>query len=428
MTRFMRRRPADDRGSILLALLGVLILTSVATVGLATVLEGQSSTRHDTAFTQALNNAQSGLGAMIGQIKATPAETTAPELKTDGKYDTTASVVSVVTDGTGAVTNRTWLLDSKGTATAQNHKITREVQQQVSLSNAYTVPLYGINSLSVGSGSGVEVYDPDTTSGSFTQVASGILGLLNTSIYEYNGTPGAAATDGPLTVSNNDMSDFSQIGRVNPAASCADTAACSSTTVVNSTNPPATLPTPCQAGIGTDLDISALTSGAQGLNVDAIYNILPGFTFNATLNTDLANLGDSGITLCDSVIPLVIPSLAANLGPLGSLTVPINSVCTTTNLTLAQDCTMRDPQTLQIFDTGAAPIQIGTGGTTVISGVIYAPGANCTLNGNIILYGALICGNITSTTGSSIDVEYDDQLAYNITERTVTVSNYTERH
>lgn len=428
MSRFSRRRPGTDRGSVMIALLGVLVLTTVSVVGMATVVEGQSQTRHDNAFTQALNNAQSGLSAMIDQIKGTPAETSTPTLASSGVYKTTASVLNVTTDGTGAVTNRTWLLDSKGTATAQSHTITREVQEEVALSNAYTVPLYGINSLSVGQGSGVDVYDPGTTQGSFVQVASGVAGLLSTSIYEYDGTPGAAATDGPLNVNHNDMSSFSQIGRLDNGALCSDATACGSTTVVDTTNPPAAIPTPCQAGIGTDLDISSLTNGTQGLNVDAIYNILPGFTFNTTLNTDLANLGDSGITLCDSVVPIIIPSLAANLGALGSLAVPINSVCTTTNLTLAQDCTMRDPQTLQIFDTGTAPIQIGTGGETVISGIIYAPGANCTLDGTVVLYGALICGNITEIGSSSIDVEYDDQLNYNITERTVTVSNYTERH
>jgi hypothetical protein len=428
MNRVWRRLHSDERGSIMLALLAIVILTAVATVGLATVVEGQSQTRHDTAFAQSLNNSESGLDSMVDQIKSHPANANAPELINTGKYDATAVVTSVVKDGTGAITNRTWLIDSKGTATSQHHTVTREVQEQISLSNAYTVPLYGINSLGLGQGSGVEIYDPGTTGGSFTQVGTGLLGLLSTSILEYNGTPGAAATDGPLSVSSNDLSQFSQIGRENLTASCGDATSCGSTTVVNSSNPPAVLPTPCQAGIGTDLDINALTNGTQGLNVDAIYNILPGFTFNATLNTDLANLGDTGITLCDSVIPLVIPSLAANLGPLGTLTVPINSVCSTVNLTLAQDCTMRDPQTLQFFDTGAAPIQLGTGGPTVISGVIYAPGANCTISGNVILYGALICGNITSTPGSSIDVEYDDQLNYNITERTVTVTNWNEVH
>ena len=69
MRALYRRDLADDRGSIILALLGIIILTTVASVGLAAVVNGQHQSRHDNTFTQALNNAESGVDAMVAALK-----------------------------------------------------------------------------------------------------------------------------------------------------------------------------------------------------------------------------------------------------------------------------------------------------------------------------------------------------------------------
>ena len=66
---------AADEGSIVMAMLGLVIMSSVATIGLASVVSGQKQTRHDNAFAQALTGAESGLDAMVAQIKASPTAT-----------------------------------------------------------------------------------------------------------------------------------------------------------------------------------------------------------------------------------------------------------------------------------------------------------------------------------------------------------------
>ena len=62
----------SDEGSLILAMLGVMILTGVVSVGLATVITGQKATRHDQTFAQALTGAESGLDSMVAQVKGSP--------------------------------------------------------------------------------------------------------------------------------------------------------------------------------------------------------------------------------------------------------------------------------------------------------------------------------------------------------------------
>ena len=142
-----------DHGSIMLALLAIVILTSVVTVALATVVKGQVQSRHDNAFAQALTGAETGLDTMVATIKATPASTrqstlTGTTTSTGASYRTSATLTSGV-----------WTLDSVGTAKTTTGTITREVMENVTVTGLYTVPLFGKSGLTMGSGSGVNEYD-----------------------------------------------------------------------------------------------------------------------------------------------------------------------------------------------------------------------------------------------------------------------------
>src|SRR5437763_1238788 len=100
-----------DRGSIMLALLGIVILTGVVSVGLAGVVHGQVQTRHDQAFTQALSGAESGLDSMVARIKAAPSAAAQDPISgtnsaTGAGYRTSASY-----------SGGTWSIDSIGSAT-----------------------------------------------------------------------------------------------------------------------------------------------------------------------------------------------------------------------------------------------------------------------------------------------------------------------
>lgn len=437
LARFLRPRvvTADgEQGSIILALLGILIMTSVATVGLATVVNGQVQTRHDNAFAQALTGAESGLDAMVAQIKSSPTSSsfstlTGTNTTTGASYRTTAS---------GSSGN--WLVDSVGKATTQKDTVTREVQENVTVTGIYGVPLFGDTTLTMGSGSGVNKYDSGsngsaTPSSCSTLPDTGLLGLgvVSTTMCTptISGT-GPAATDGALTMNGGDLGNFSAVdvdnaapaGYSDPdkAGQCVgDSTSCASSKVVTSSTAltyPAS--TACSSGIGANA--SAIT-GSNYLAAGAVYNILGNLTLNAAVTANLTNLPSSGITLCFNS-SLIVPSLGA-----AGVTVPWNSYIYNV---LPLEYAPRPPSTLTLIDTatsyGTSTIYLGDAlnPETAISAVIYAPYANCVVTGHLDLYGTLICGSITAPGG--VSVHYDQELASNTSEETVNVTNWREVH
>ena len=419
-----------DHGSIMLALLAIVILTSVVTVALATVVKGQVQSRHDNAFAQALTGAETGLDTMVATIKATPASTrqstlTGTTTSTGASYRTSATLTSGV-----------WTLDSVGTAKTTTGTITREVMENVTVTGLYTVPLFGKSALTMGSGSGVNEYDSGangaaaaTTCGQLPN--TGILGLVATTMCTPTITStGPAATDGGLTMSGSDVSKFSQVnidnaapsGYVDPDATgtcIGDVSACAAASVVMSTSklsyPDSTL---CSSGIGVN---AAAITGSNYLAAGAVYNLLGNLTLNAAVTANLTNLSSSAITLCFNG-NLLVPSLGA-----AGITLPWNSYISSV---LPLQYTPRPPATLMFIDTATAgsssTITIGDGlnPETVLSGVIYAPNATCVVSGHLDLYGAMICGSVSAPGG--ISVHYDQELSSINTEDTVTASNWRE--
>lgn len=415
------------------ALLGILILSGVVTVGLADVVSGQVHSRHDDAFAQALTGAETGLDSMVARIKAAPSATSqaaisATNSTTGAGYSTSATY-----------SNGVWTVDSVGSSTmASGRTLTREVQETVTVSGLYTVPLFGDSALTMGSGSGVNEYDSGTD-GSATPTScgvlpdTGILGLLATTMCTpTTWSTGPAATNGGLTMTGADLPNFSQVdidkaaptGYTDPDAtgSCiGDHTACTSSSVVTSTTGltyPAS--TSCSSGVG--VNASAVT-GSNYLAAGAVYNIAGDLTLNAAVTANLTNLSSSAITLCFSG-NLAIPSLGA-----AGVTLPWNSYIYSA---LPLEYTPRPPATLNLIDTatssGSSTITIGDGlnPETAISAVIYAPHANCVVHGHLDLYGVLICGSVSAPDG--VSVHYDKELSTSTTEQTVTVSNWREVH
>jgi hypothetical protein len=427
------RRHRSEEGSIMLAMLGTVILTSVVTVGLASVLSGQAHSRHDEAFAQALSGAESGLDSMVARIRSAPLTTsqnpiTGTNSTTGASYRTTATY----TDGT-------WLVDSIGTAAMPGGAvITREVQETITVKGLFTVPLFGDTTLTMGAGSSVDEYDSGTNGANSPSWCSvlpntGILGLVTTTMC----TPaisatGPAATNGNLTMKGTDLPKFTEVD-INDAAptgygdpdyqgTCVgDSDACASDLVVRS---PTALSYPdstaCSSGIG--VNASAVT-GSNYLAAGAVYNILGNLTLNAAVTANLSNVSSSAVTLCFNG-NLLIPSLGA-----AGVTLPWNSYISSA---LPLRYAPRPPSTLMLIDTAtsgsSSTITIGDGlnQETALSAVIYAPHANCVVSGHLDLYGAMVCGSISAPGG--ISVHYDKQLAWSTTQQTLTVSNWREVH
>lgn len=428
----MRGRRADE-GSIMLAMLGIMILTSVVTVGLASVLKGQVSTRHDQAFAQALSGAETGLDSMVARIRSAPNTTSQSPIS--GTNTTTGASYTT----TATYTSGTWLVDSVGTAAMPGGgAVRREVQETIEVKGLYTVPLFGDTALTMGGGSSVDTYDSGTDGSNAPASCSvlpntGILGLLATTMCTPTVTGnGPAATNGSLTMVGTDVTQFSEIdiddaaptGYSNPDARgicVGDADACASSVITRSTT---ALSYPdsasCASGIGVD---ASTITGSNYLAAGAVYNILGDLTLNAAVTANLTDLSSSALTLCFNG-DLLVPSLGA-----AGVTLPWNSYIYSL---LPLRYAPRPPSTLMLIDTAtsgsSSTIRIGDGlnQETVLSAVIYAPHAKCVVSGHLDLYGAMICGSVSAPDG--ISVHYDQQLATTTTEQTVTVSNWREVH
>lgn len=415
----------------MLALLGIVILTSVVTVGLADVVNGQARTRHDDAFAQALTGAETGLDSMVARIKASPSATSLAPIAgtnttTGASYRTTASD-----------TSGTWLIDSVGTATLPSgHVLRREVQETVTVNGVYSVPLFGDAALTMGAGSGVNTYDSGSNGANPPSACAvlpdtGILGLAATTMCTpTTSSTGPAATDGGLTMTGTDLPSFSQVdidnapptGYSNPDATgicIGDANTCASSQVIRATaalSYPAS--TACANGIGVN---AAAVSGSNYLAAGAVYSIAGNLTLNGAVTANLTNLSSSAITLCFNG-NLAVPSLGA-----AGVTVPWNSYLYTA---VPVRYAPRPPATLTLVDTatsaGSSTISIGDGlnPETALSAVVYAPNATCLVTGHLDLYGALICHSVSAPGG--ISVHYDKQLAATAGEQTVTVSDWRE--
>jgi hypothetical protein len=491
MRAHYRRDLGEDRGSIILALLGILILTTVASVGLASVVNGQHQSRHDDTFTQALNNAESGVDAMVATIKqgglnniysgpstasafdaAHPVTLTGSVTQANdepGTYSVNATAKNDLgIDGAAAYT--TWTITSTGTAVTQKNTITRSVSETVRITHSYNTPVEGAQGLSLNSGSSVTDYQYNNNPNSDSIPIAGVgltfgslhLTLANLTVQgiPVNGSPGAAQGGGPAGVtlgSGLDPSGFSAVA-VDQGGTCTGTA-CSTSTVVNQPNIPAPAITPagtCASYSNTGASVNAPPLPPVDLAVVPLSGLLNGLVLNDNVGV---NLNPANPTITNTVcttLPIIIPTVGVSTGtlPLGlgtlniaslsaTLQVPIGANCGTNNLLtqlLSTTCTMNPPQDLDLNELGGAEVVVGTSGCpaapaactpTLISGVISSPGGDCYINGNVTLLGSIECKTITMAPNATLNVYYPtDQPALTAThtQNQDAVTNWNEKH
>jgi hypothetical protein len=485
-----RRDLRDDRGSIILALLGILILTTVASVGLSAIVNGQHQTRRDNAFVQALNNAESGIDAMVATIKSSDvlnspskALSQTPHLKTasyaTNGYDVTATPANNIGQ-TGNADSTTWFITAVGTATTQGHTLTRTVTQKVSIAHTYNTPIEGLNGLSMPPGSSITNYqtktDPLTGASPTTLTPTTIqgptvsllglpvvtLGNMTITNVPSGGSPGAAQTSGPLSMSASDLSNFAQVA-VDQGGTCnASADVCNSTIVVNQSTPaPPIVASGCES-------YNAIGASVNGLPL----NLPPvgGLVLTDAVQAQLFPPAVNQQTICTN-LPIVVPTVGVDLttltgqlglsglsnlaGVSGKVDFPINSSCTDLNTghiidnlvnyvqTDSVSCSMNDPSTLTFNElpvcNNATPpvctantIYLGTGGSvpTFVSAVIASPAGDCHINGNVIVWGTIACNTISYSPGSKLTVYYptDTGLKAANTTHVDTVSDWNEKH
>lgn len=420
----------NDEGSIVMAMLAIVVVTGLLTLGLATILSSHLAARHDVAFESALSGAERGLDELVAQAKANPTATAfSPITGTAGTGTTYSASASAVSGG--------WLVDSTGTATNAGRTVTRHIQATVSIGDLLSVPLFGDTKLDLGTSgaSAVDRYDSNfssdvcTTSGTPASMSDSDTRMCTHAAQPF----GAAVTDGPLTMRYADLSSMSSVSVFNaPAAgfpndlsatgACAGDAsiqaACGTTIPTHHDRLDFAPSSVCSKGIGAG---TVAYTGTTALAANAVYSFTD-VTMNATAIANLTNISGSQIIICFN----------------GTLTIPaglsLNSTLKCSAVT-TPSCTPsrynpRPPSTLLLLGTDGGSVNLGSGSAseTSLSAVVYAPKSACTSNGHVDVYGLLVCGSVAAQHG--VDVHYDteiDQLSTTAAfDRPVTVSGWRE--
>lgn len=424
-----------DQGNVVMALLAILVMTGIVTMGLATVVRSHLAARHDAAFETALASAEQGLDELVAEVKANPtAGSFSPVVNSNSQNQYTATATST---GIGS-----WTVDSIGTSTSGGRTVSRHIQATVTVGTV--PPLFGRTLLNLGtsgnSKSGIDSYDSSANSSVCNSSGGAVpMGAADTRMCAGLGKE-MAVTDGPLTLRSDQLNNMSEVDIYNTpvtgytdnkaTGSCLDsdgqTVDCSQigSTVYQHTGlatfPEATL---CANGIGGGV---TAYDGSTALATNAVYNFT-NVTLGATAIANLGNVSGSQIVICFN----------------GSLTigstVPINAALNSSSLVItdpnsisgATNVVPRPPSTLLLISTagaGTTPVVTfgdGTTSETSISAVIYAPDANCQTNGDHVdVYGLLVCNSVSAPLG--LDVHYDTQLGNLSFDRPVTVSHWRE--
>lgn len=377
----------DERGSIMLAMLGIIILTTVATVGLAAVVNGQNQTRHDNTFSQALNNAEGGVDAMVATIKngvwndpngsyklssPTDAPSVVPKFSastSQGTYTVQATAQNDIgNDGTAKYT--TWTVQATGTAVVAGRTLTRNVSETVRIRHRYNTPVEGANGMNVNDGSAVGNYQyvspthdngdgttgppadtVDTTQVVGASVTLPVLGTvtlatINVNNIPTNTSPGAAQTGGPLTMEDGAVNGGIDSIAMDQGSSCTSSAAvCDSSTLIDQTDVPAPAINPigCSSTSlsGADVTTPLGTVPLTVLPLSGPYG--NGLILNDNINLDLTAVPPITNDVCTN-LPVVLPTVGVNLASaslpagLGSITSSLTDVDATLQVPIGASC------------------------------------------------------------------------------------------
>jgi Tfp pilus assembly protein PilX len=158
----------DETGSMMLAMLAVLIVGGLTAIVAATIVQGQSSTRRDRDFTGAVHVAEAGAQEGLFRISGgfvTPSSTPAPVAGSVGgaAYSWTACPVTTAGACTASATGR-WRVTSIGTLRGVDRIVELYAEQR----NPFTTGLYAETKIHLTGSGEVRSYNGSTYSGSGT--------------------------------------------------------------------------------------------------------------------------------------------------------------------------------------------------------------------------------------------------------------------
>lgn len=377
------RGDGSERGSIIVALMVVMVVTTLTTVVFARTVAALDSVRVNQNSSAAAAQADAGLADALFRIDQYGNSDSTSFCVGSNPTCTIASVPGApgVSYSAVVVDNDTYQVTSEGTVNHQTHVIQATVQR----TPAYPFAIFGTGNVTFnGTGSTIQ----PTTNGVKDTNRQADVGSNGTV------TCNGGGPDGDSQVSyqsswNGCPSPVSGTGSYQPldpvtAANCPSP----------NTNDP---PVPCVPASAISPCPATFTGTLTGT-----YYCTGDVTFSGTITVN----GSFSVYL----IPPAGSTATVNMS--GSSTI-INSG--------------GDPRDFAVYMAGAGSVVFGNGSNVPnVTGLIYAPSASVTSNGcQVTLTGALVVGTFTCNGGPNVTINYDSRIAA-VLQHNWTVKNYTE--
>lgn len=388
------RHFSDDRGSLPLAMLAVIMITGFVAALVTYVIGSTRFARHDRAYTEVVQVSDAGAQAGVQYLlRAVPAEELAD--RPDGyTYTGSGSLDGNAYSWTATKNPRgddplMWEVESTSTnaAGANVGDVTRQVAIEIRDTNLFFVAAFSDRQFTLRGGNAADSYDIIIGSGA---TGNGIVGSNET--IRLNGN---TYVDGVQLHNFDALPDYARCDGRDIAGQCAD--------LLDGIAPSGTFGPRLAVGVNQTLD--------TGFIDDQLANCpdpLP--DFDATSNTMIGTTGATEVLCFDNF------SIDRNVdvtvrGPVEIYvygTISIGNQATL-NCTACSTASRPDAADVQIFSDGD-PVNIGN--HSYVAAGIYAPESDCggnPSNAQADIFGSLICGQITNQGGWAF--HYDDQLS-----------------
>lgn len=386
MSRLFRRPRRDDRGNIIIALMVILVITTLTVAVMTRTVGALDNVRVNQDLNAASAQADAGLSDALFRIDQYGSSDSTSFCVGSNPKCTVSSVPGAPDVSYSAVVDgniNTYLVTSEGTVNQR----TQVIQATVQRTPAYPFAIFGNGDVTFnGNGSGT--IQATTSSGAVDPNSQADVGS--------NGTitcnSGASEGSGQVSYQKSWKGCPQQIAGTgsyqpqNPvtAASCPSP---------NTADPPV----PCVPASGYN---ACPTGNTFTGTISGVYYCTSSVTFSGT------------VTVSGSASVFVIPPSAST----ASVEMSGSSVNAGGN-----------PLDFSLYVAGSGTVDTGNGSqAATINGLLYAPSANMTSNGcQMTLTGALVIGTYTCNGGPNLTINYDDRIQQ-ILQQNWTVKDYTE--
>ena len=372
---YLARERAED-GSMLLALLGSIIATSVVTLLAVSILASANTTQHNQDYTLALQVADAGIQEAVFRANNNQEMTGGNGAMNNGSYTWTATETD---DG--------WTVVSTGV----ERSVTRTVEVEISKAPRFFLAAFGDRGIELKGSNGADSYNSQTGE---TNTGNGQLGSNDDVNMNGNST-----TVDQVTLYNHDSSDNT----------CTNTGGtgCTYTSVVG---PELELASDANMRFIEDQLAACADAGA-----------LPNWRASTASPPGVLSY-NGGVPYCFDTLTFDVDTVLAGTDAQHPVVIYVRGAISIeqhvdVNCTGCTSSSTPDASQLQIYGAGSTETQsLAIGNHSKIAAAVYVPRANCLGNpsaSHAEIFGALICGSIgriTSGNQGGWSFHFDDAL------------------